>query len=138
MGRFGWVVVLLLSSGMTGCGPSPEGQNGEKRKIVLTGASTIAPLAAEIGKRYEELHPGVRIDVQTGGSSRGVNDARQGLNDIGMVSRPLKEDEKDLHGFAVANDGVTVILHKDNPVSSLSNAQNQGSSAAGHNASACG
>ena len=94
-----------------------------KKKIVLTGASTIAPLATEIGKRFEELHPGVRVDVQTGGSSRGVNDARQGLNDIGMVSRPLKDDEKDLHGFSIAKDGVTIILHKDNPVKSLSDEQ---------------
>src|SRR6202043_36097 len=105
-----------------GCGLFSSSQSGQK-KIVVTGASTIAPLAAEIGKRYEELHPGVRVDVQTGGSSRGVNDVRQGLNDVGMVSRPLKADENDLHGFAVANDGVTVILHKDNPVSSLSSPQ---------------
>ena len=62
-----------------------------------------------MGKRFEELHPGVRVDVQTGGSSRGVNDTRQGLNDIGMVSRPLKGDESDLHGFAIARDGVSII-----------------------------
>ncbi|MGH7889036.1 MAG: substrate-binding domain-containing protein, partial [Thermodesulfobacteriota bacterium] len=60
-----------------------------KGKLVLTGSSTVAPLAAEIGKRFEAQHPDVRIDVQTGGSSRGVADARQELADIGMVSRAL-------------------------------------------------
>ncbi len=65
-------------------------------KLVITGASTLAPLIAEIGKRFESLYPKVRIDVQSGGSSRGVADARQGLADIGMVSRAMKDDERDL------------------------------------------
>ncbi|MBW4444775.1 MAG: phosphate ABC transporter substrate-binding protein [Plectolyngbya sp. WJT66-NPBG17] len=92
-------------------------------KLVLTGSSTVAPLTAEIAKRYEAEHPGVRIDVQSGGSSRGIADARQGVADIGMVSRTLKENEKDLQAFTVANDGVSVILHKDNPVNQLSDQQ---------------
>ena len=29
-------------------------------KLVITGSSTIAPLIAEIGKRFESLHPRVR------------------------------------------------------------------------------
>ncbi|MDR4470912.1 MAG: hypothetical protein MRJ68_21855, partial [Nitrospira sp.] len=40
-------------------------------KLVITGSSTIAPLIAEIGKRFESVYPKVRVDVQTGGSSRG-------------------------------------------------------------------
>ena len=55
-------------------------------KLVLTGSSTVAPLAAEIAKRYETEHSGVRIDVQSGGSSRGIADARQGVANVGMVS----------------------------------------------------
>lgn len=92
-------------------------------KITITGSSTIAPLAAEIAKRFEEKHPGVRIDVQSGGSSRGITDARSGLADIGMASRALHEAEKDLKGFVIARDGVCVILHRDNPVTTLSDQQ---------------
>jgi phosphate transport system substrate-binding protein len=94
-----------------------------KDKLVLTGSSTVAPLAAEIGKRFESKHPGVRVDVQTGGSSRGVTDARQGLADIGMASRALKDDEKDLQAFPIAQDGICIILHKNNPVSKLDDKQ---------------
>ncbi len=94
-----------------------------KGKLVITGSSTIAPLAVEMGKRFEKLHPGVRVDVQSGGSSRGVTDARQGLADIGMVSRGLHPEEKDLVGTPVALDGVAVILHKSNPVARLSKEQ---------------
>jgi phosphate transport system substrate-binding protein len=117
------IVALALASGLPGCARSPDGSPDRSTKIVLTGASTLAPLAGEIGKRFEGLHPGVRVDVQTGGSSRGVGDVRQGLNSIGMVSRPLKEDERDLHAFGVANDGVSIIFHRSNPVQALTNQQ---------------
>lgn len=92
-------------------------------KLTLTGSSTVAPLALEIGKRFEKLNPGVRVDVQSGGSSRGISDARSGLADIGMVSRALKPEEKDLTPVLIARDGVTVILHKSNPVKALTREQ---------------
>ena len=83
----------------------------------------MAPLALEIGKRFESLHPGIRVDVQTGGSSRGIADAQRGLADIGMASRALKESESDLHSFTVARDGICLILHGTNSIQSLSDDQ---------------
>lgn len=93
------------------------------QRLILTGSSTVAPLALEIGKRFEKLNPGVRVDVQAGGSSRGISDARSGLANAGMVSRALKPEEGDLAGTVIARDGVTVILHRSNPVKVLSNEQ---------------
>lgn len=110
------VTALIVMVGA--CGRESAGQ-----KLVLTGSSTVAPLVAEIARRFEAGHPGVRVDVQTGGSSRGINDARTGLADIGMVSRALKDEEKDLTGYAIARDGIGVIVHAANPVSALSDAQ---------------
>ena len=96
---------------------------GDTKKLTLTGASTIAPLVAELGKKFEEKYKNVRIDVQTGGSSRGVNDQRQGLNDIGMASRQLNPEEKDLQAFAIAYDGICIIINKNNPVANLTDQQ---------------
>lgn len=95
----------------------------DAQKLVLTGSSTIAPLALEIGKRFERLNPGVRVDVQSGGSTRGVNDARAGLADIGMASRALKPEERDLMAHRIAMDGIGIILHQKNPVKSLDDEQ---------------
>jgi len=95
----------------------------DEARLILTGSSTIAPLAAEIGKRFETLNPGIRIDVQSGGSSRGISDARSGIADIGMVSRAPNPGESDLKFFGVARDGVSIILHRDNAVASLTDAQ---------------
>lgn len=92
-------------------------------KLVLTGSSTVAPLASEIAKSFESLHPNVRIDVQTGGSSRGINDARSGLANIGMASRALKENETDLLSFTIALDGISMIINQANPISSLDKQQ---------------
>lgn len=93
------------------------------QQVTVSGSSTIAPLISEIGKRFEQRHPRVRVDVQSGGSSRGMSDARQGLSQIGMVSRALKVDEADLTAIPIAMDGVSVILHRSNTVSTLSDAQ---------------
>ena len=92
-------------------------------KLVITGSSTMAPLVAEIGKRFETRHPGIRIDVQTGGSSRGIADVINGVADIGMASRALKSQEQHLHGSVIAQDGITIILHRSNPVQELTDDQ---------------
>lgn len=105
--------VLLLGSGWSQSG------NAASQKLVLTGASTIAPLAGELARRFELLHPGTRIDVQTGGSARGINDVRNGIADIGMVSRALKPGERGLHAHTIAVDGVGIILHASNQIAAL-------------------
>ncbi|MBA2660638.1 MAG: phosphate ABC transporter substrate-binding protein [Nitrosospira sp.] len=92
-------------------------------RLVLTGSSTVAPLVSEIGKRFEKQNPGIRVDVQTGGSSRGVADTRSGLVNIGMVSRALNSGEHDLVAHAIAMDGVGIILHRSNPVQTLTDEQ---------------
>lgn len=92
-------------------------------RLLLTGSTTMAPLMMEVARRFQTLHPAIQIEVQMGGSGRGVSDTRQGKADIGMVSRALGETERDLYGISIARDGVAVIVHKDNPVTSLSDRQ---------------
>lgn len=93
--------------------------------LIITGSSTIAPLIQQLAARYEREHPNVRIDVQSGGSGRGLNDVRQGINDIAMVSRELTADEKagGLLPHPIAHDGIALIVHRDNPVRALSSEQ---------------
>ena len=123
MKKLGIAIVIVLITGAVWFFLQSQPSEPKIDKLVLTGSSTIAPLAAEIGKRFEALHSDVRVDVQTGGSSRGISDARAKLADIGMVSRALKHDEKDLLGFTLALDGIAVILNKTNPVAALDKQQ---------------
>jgi phosphate transport system substrate-binding protein len=125
-------LIAVLSTTLIGGGCFDENakQKGERTspeklqgKIRLTGSSTMAPLVEALGKRFQKLHPEVAIEVATGGSSRGIHDVREGSCNIGMVGRSLKDDERDLLGFPIARDGVCLIVHKDNPVKSLSSEQ---------------
>lgn len=109
-------IALLLA--LIACRDDGDARAGDG-KLVVTGSSTIAPLVADVAARYEAEHPGVRVDVQTGGSSRGMADARQGLADVGMVSRSPKGGEDDLAWHAIARDGLALIVHASNPVASL-------------------
>lgn len=92
--------------------------------LTITGSSTIAPLIADIAERHEARH-GTRINVQSGGSGRGIQDVRAGLADIGMVSRELTGDELDagIVPDVLAWDGIALITHRDNPVAGLSTDQ---------------
>jgi len=113
--RFLSVSWFLLA--LSGCGQS------NTVKLTLTGSSTIAPLVMELGRAFEKQQPGTRVDVQTGGSSRGIADIRAGISNIGMVSRSLKISEKDLFPHTIAYDGITLILNKSNPVNVLTDNQ---------------
>ncbi len=110
---------LLVMLSIIGVDPLWAADN----RLVLTGSSTVAPLALEIGKRFEQQNPGVRVDVQTGGSTRGVNDALMGLADIGMASRSLKTGESGLAIYTIAMDGIGIIVNQHNPVSALTKPQ---------------
>lgn len=112
-----FVVTLVATLFAAGC----SRESGEH--LVVTGSSTIAPLATVLAERFEATHPGVKIDVQAGGSARGVADVRQGLANIGMVSRALKADEGDLLADTIARDGIAIIVHRDNPVAALTREQ---------------
>jgi len=111
-----WIGTSVIAlSAMSGCGQ----QGLQPDTLVITGSSTMAPFVQEIGHRFEDLYPDVRVDVQTGGSTRGIADARTGLANIGMTSRSLNGEEKDLYGVEIARDGICIILNNTIPVREL-------------------
>ena len=90
------------------------------KRLALTGSSTVAPLVSEIAKRFEQEHPEFRVDVQTGGSSRGIADAKRRLVDIGMSSRALhKAEQSGVKTHVLAVDGITFIVHAQNQIKNL-------------------
>ncbi len=115
------MTTLLPLVALLACDPTagPAAQN-----LVITGSSTVAPLVGEIARRFESAHPGTRVDVQTGGSSRGVADVVQGLAHVGMASRAQKSgDPEGLVFTTLALDGIAMVVHASNPVAALSRDQ---------------
>ncbi|MFT5290881.1 MAG: phosphate transport system substrate-binding protein [Planctomycetota bacterium] len=113
-------LAILLLSLLSSCAGDTAAAGKVSGNLTVTGSSTVAPLIAEIALRFEAQHPGARIDVQAGGSSRGLHDVQAGLADVGMMSRELKDSETgEVQAHTIARDGVALILHASNPVSAL-------------------
>ncbi|MGZ5095342.1 MAG: substrate-binding domain-containing protein [Burkholderiales bacterium] len=96
--------------------PKPAASSG---KLRITGAGSLVPLVSEVARRFEESHPGVKIDVRGGGTARGLADLRSGASDIGMVAFSLGDRERDLFRFPIARDGIAVIVNAQNNLRAL-------------------
>ncbi|MBQ9785421.1 MAG: substrate-binding domain-containing protein [Clostridia bacterium] len=94
---------------------------GISGKIVITGSSSVKPVMEKLKEAYVKLNPSVTIELMQSDSSNGMKSVADGLCDIGMASRELKDSEKasGLTPTAIAIDGIAVIVNKECPVSDL-------------------
>ncbi|WP_304685022.1 substrate-binding domain-containing protein [Ileibacterium valens] len=97
-------------------------KKAEFGKVVVSGSSSVTPLMEKLSEAYQTANPGVSVEVQQSDSSTGITDAADGISDIGMASRDLKDEEKDLGvtSKVIANDGIVVIVNQNNAADELS------------------
>lgn len=97
-------------------------------KIVVAGSSSVTPVMEKLAEAYQSLNSGVEIEVQQSDSTTGVTSASEGLCDIGMASRELKDSESSLGLTAtvIATDGIAVIVNKESTVEDLTADQVKG------------
>ena len=95
---------------------------GKKGKITVAGSSSVTPVMEKLAEAYEKLNPEIKIEVQMSDSTTGVNSALNGVCEIGMASRELKDSEKAKGALQIkiAIDGIAVIINKENPTDSAS------------------
>lgn len=95
---------------------------GVSGKIVVAGSSSVTPVMEKLKEAYVALNPDVTIEVQQSDSTTGVTSAVEGVCDIGMASRELKDTEleKGIKGTVIAMDGIAVIVNNDSPIEELS------------------
>lgn len=93
----------------------------QKGSLMVAGSTSVSPVMEKLAEKYEDLHPDVSIEIQSTGSSAGMQSAIEGSADIGMASRQLKESEKEILSHRVmAIDGIAVIVNNENPLESIS------------------
>lgn len=94
-------------------------------KVVVAGSSSISPVMEKLKEAYEEVNKDVTIEIQTSDSTTGVNSANEGICDIGMASRELKDEEKELglEAQVIARDGIAVIVNNENDTDELTSEQ---------------
>ena len=67
-----------------------------------------------------KLNGNVKIEIQNSDSTTGMTSAIDGVCDIGMASRELKDEEAaQLTPQVIALDGIAVIVNKENPITEL-------------------
>lgn len=90
-------------------------------KIVVAGSSSITPVMEKLKEAYIALNPDAAIEIQQSDSTTGVQQVLEGIADIGMASRALKDSEleKGLTATEIALDGIAVIVNLDNPTEGL-------------------
>ena len=97
----------------------PEG------KVVVAGSSSVTPVMEKLKEAYAEVNPNAEIEIQQSDSTTGMTSAIDGICDIGMASRDLKDEALEAARTAttIANDGIAIIVNNDNPTDDLTTDQ---------------
>ena len=99
--------------------------NKPSGKVVVAGSSSVSPVMQKLKEAYLLVNPNAEIEIITSDSTTGMNNAIDGICDIGMASRAVKDSEKEkgLTEITIANDGVAVIVNEENPIDELTKEQ---------------
>ena len=98
-------------------GSKPEG------KIVVAGSSSVSPVMEKLKEAYLAVNTNADIEIQTSDSTTGVTSTQEGICDIGMASRDLKDTETGVTATTIAQDGIAIIVNNENPVENLTSDQ---------------
>ena len=79
----------------------------------------------KLAESYQAVNDKVTIEVQQSDSTTGIQSAIDGLCDIGMASRELKDSELEagLTPTVIAQDGIAIIVNNDSGITELTSEQ---------------
>ena len=98
----------------------------EQSKVVVAGSSSVTPVMEKLKEAYEKANGGkITVEVQQSDSTTGITSAAEGICDIGMASRELKDEEtkENLTATEIARDGIAVVVNNDNDIDELTSDQ---------------
>ena len=95
-----------------------------RAEIKARGSDSTLHVLKALATAYE-TETGKKVTLEGGGSGAGVKALIAGDVTLAFLSRELKAEEKQagLTGQAYAQDGVAVVVHKDNPATNLTLAE---------------
>lgn len=100
----------------------PAGVSG---RVIVGGSSSVTPVMEKLAEAYLTLNPQAQVEVQQTDSTTGVQNVIDGICDVGMASRELKESElaTGVTATTIAMDGIAVIVHPESTVEELTGEQ---------------
>ena len=105
--------------------PAPFEGGEVEGKVVVAGSSSVTPVMEKLAEAYGAVNDKVEIEVQQSDSTTGMTSAIDGLCDIGMASRELKDSELEagLTPTVIAQDGIAVIVNNESGITELTSEQ---------------
>lgn len=102
--------------------------NNASGNIVVAGSSSVTPVMEKLKEAYIAINPNATIEVQQSDSTTGMNSVIEGVCDIGMASREVKDSELEagVVPTTIATDGIAVIVNLENSISDLTSDQVKG------------
>ncbi len=96
-----------------------------KGKLTIAGSSSVTPVMEKLKEAYVAINPDITVEIQQSDSTTGVSSAIEGVCDIGMASRELKDSEieKGATATVIAQDGIAIIVNKNNACNDLTTDQ---------------
>ena len=92
--------------------------------VTVAGSSSVSPVMEKLAEAYMKLNGNVKIEIQTSDSTTGMTSTIDGVCDIGMASRELKDTEAEkLTATVIAQDGIAVVVNNNNPIDNLTKDQ---------------
>ena len=94
-------------------------------EVIVAGSSSVTPVMEKLKEAYESVNGNVSVQVQQSDSTTGMTSVMEGMCDIGMASRALKESElaAGLNPTVIAMDGIAVVVNHENAITGLESAQ---------------
>lgn len=110
---------ISASENASYAGSKPSG------KIVIAGSSSVSPVMEKLKEAYLLVNTNAQIEIQTSDSTTGMTSTKDGICDIGMASRELKDSEIEagLTNQVIAMDGIAVVVNKKNTFDELTSDQ---------------
>lgn len=62
--------------------------------VVVAGSTSVTPVMEKLVEAYNAINPNVKVEIQATGSSAGMQSTMEGVSQLGMASRELKDEEK--------------------------------------------
>lgn len=90
-------------------------------KSASAASSSVTPVMEKLKEAYNAVNPNATIEINMTDSSSGMTSAAEGVCDIGMASREVKQSELDkgLVSTTIATDGIAVIVNNENTYDDL-------------------
>ena len=117
---------VVEENGYISVGEAEAFAGGEvEGKVVVAGSSSVTPVMEKLAEAYNTVNDKVEIEVQQSDSTTGMTSAIDGLCDIGMASRELKDSELEagLNATVIAQDGIAVIVNNESGITDLTSEQ---------------